>query len=323
MTGAFDTSLLARFARHGIYIGRSHGEPQGASRGFRSGKRNLDSPAASALPLTVSGIVLAAVLSCPCTTAADDTKSIVIAAVSCEIRIRDTAGNLKRIEAWTKRAAEQQADLVLFPECTIHGWWQSRENRKFSETIDGPSIARIAKIARRHQITIAVGMTERDGDKFYLTHVIVGPNGVIGRHRKSSLSGGKTGEGRVWDAGNDANIFDIHGFKIGVAICFESVHPATCRKLKANGAEIILAPYANGTRPAEILDPARKQRSWMWQRVKENQLWYIACDATPHDKRGKLQPGAAYAVSPAQRLIACTPKDTPGEAMIVVRIEKK
>ena len=134
----------------------------------------------------LAGISLVGVLSWPCAAAADDTKSIVIAAVSCEVKIRDTAGNLDRIEAWTKRAAARGADLVLFPECAIHGWWQSRENRKFAETIDGPSIARVAEIARRHQITIAVGMTERDGERFYLTHVIVGPNGVVGRRRTTS-----------------------------------------------------------------------------------------------------------------------------------------
>ena len=39
---------------HASYLGRIHGEPQGASRGFFSGKRSVDLPVASALPLTVS-----------------------------------------------------------------------------------------------------------------------------------------------------------------------------------------------------------------------------------------------------------------------------
>jgi (R)-amidase len=251
-----------------------------------------------------------------------DNDSIVIAAVSCETRIRNTAYNLERIAFWSKRAAAEGADLVLFPECTVNGWWQSRENRRFAERLDGGSIGCVKKIARKHGIIIAVGMTEKSGDKYFLTHALVGPEGILGVHRKSSLAGGSSGEASVWDVGNDANVFEINGFNLGIAICYESVHPETCRKLKAAGAEVILAPYSNGTLPGEILDPKREKRKWIWDRVRENRLWYVACDATPHDKRGNLLPGAAFIISPDRELVACTPKDVPGEAMVVARIPR-
>lgn len=270
--------------------------------------------------------------------------TLVVAAVTCEIKIRDTQHNLRQIAHWAEKAAAADADLVLFPECSIHGWWQSRENRRDAETLDGESLAKVRQIAKRHDLILAVGMTERrpadeakddgkdvadDNTKsgkpratYHLTHVLVGPDGVIGYHRKSALAGGPRGEGAVWDAGNDANVFDVAGMRVGVAICFESVHPETCRKLKAAGAELILAPYANGTRPSEILDPQHKQRPWIWDRVRENQVWYIACDATPHDKHGGLESGAAFAIDPTGKLVACTAADNAGEAMIVVRVPK-
>ncbi len=266
--------------------------------------------------------VVAASLAFSCTVQAADGDSIRIAAVSCEIKARDSGHNLRRIAFWSKQAAARRADLVLFPECSIHGWWQSRENRRFAERIDGDSIARVARIAREHGIVIAVGMTEESDEKYFLTHVLVGPQGVMGFHRKSSLAGGKSGEASVWNVGDDANVFDVKGFKVGIAICYESVRPETCRRLKANGAEVILAPYANGTLPSEILDPAREKRRWIWDRVRENHLWYVASDATPRDRQGNLLPGAAYVISPDQKLVACTPRDVPGEAMVVVRITK-
>lgn len=252
----------------------------------------------------------------------DTTDSLVVAAVSCEAKIRNTKHNLERIAYWSKQAADRGADLVLFPECTIHGWWQSRENRNYAETIDGESIAAVTEIARKHRLRIAVGLTEERDGRYYLSHAIVGPQGVIGVHRKSSLAGGENGEAKVWDRGNDANVFDVGSFKVGIAICFESVHAETCRKLNAGGAEVILAPYSNGTLPEEILDPQHTQRKWIWERVRENRVWYIACDATPHGKEGDLLPGAAFAIDPDGKLVACTPKDTPGEAMIVVRVRK-
>ena len=152
---------------------------------------------------------------------------LVVAAASCESRIRQTDFNLSRIEHWSRQAAEARADLVLFPECAIHGWWQSRENRQFAETVEGPSIKRLITLAGELNIIIAVGMTEIDGDKLYITHVLLDGNGVIGKHRKSALAGGENGEAKTWDKGNDANVFTVKGYTLGIAICFESVNPET------------------------------------------------------------------------------------------------
>ena len=83
---------------------------------------------------------------------------------------------------------------------------------------------------------LAVGMTERNGEKVHITHVVLDGNGVIGTHRKTSLA---PGEEKTWDPGDDANVFEVKGIRVGIAICFESVHPPTCAKLRANGAEVI------------------------------------------------------------------------------------
>jgi len=242
---------------------------------------------------------------------------LVVAAVSCESRIRDTEFNLSRIEHWARKAATAGADLVLFPECGVHAWWQSRENRRHAETVDGPSIRRLTKLAAELGVVLAVGMTELDGAKAYISHVLVDGNGVLGRHRKSSLSGGESGEARVWDRGDDANVFRVRGHDVGIAICFESVHPETCAKLRSGGARILLAPYANGTRPREIRDPERTSRRWIWERVRENRIWYVASDATPHGANGELEPGAAFVIDPHGELVACTPENGPGEAMVL------
>lgn len=241
-------------------------------------------------------------------------RSITIAAVSCESRIRDTEGNLKRIEHWARKAAAAGADLALFPEMAISAWWASREIRADAEPVDGPSIRRLVRLAKELNITIAVGMTERDGKNVHITHVLLHGDGVIGTHRKSSLA---PGEEKTWDPGNDANVFTVKGVRIGIAICFESVHPPTCAKLKARGAEVILAPYANGTDPAELLTG---KRPYTYARAKENGVWYVACDATPKGEDGKLRRGAAYVIDPTGRLVAITGERETGETMVVYRI---
>jgi len=248
------------------------------------------------------------------------TRPLTVAAVSCESRVPQVDFNLSRIEHWAREAAAAGADLVLFPECGIQGWWQSTENRTVAEPVDGPSIRRLIGLADELDIVMAVGLNEIDGDSVYITHVLLDGDGVIGVHRKSRHPGGEKGDGRIWDTGDDFSAFDISGHKLGIAICFESVGPETCAALTANGAEIILAPYCNGTDPAEILDRNRPQRRWIWERVEENRVWYVACDATPHDEDGGLRPGAAFVIDPESRLVACTPVDGPGEGMVIYTI---
>src|SRR5262245_37275843 len=109
-------------------------------------------------------------------------KPLTVAAVACQSRVRDTEFNLGRIEHWARQAAGKGAELALFPECGIHCWWQNRDNRKFAEPIDGPSIQRLTRLAAELNIVLAVGMTELDGDKAYITQVLIDRTGVIGRH---------------------------------------------------------------------------------------------------------------------------------------------
>jgi (R)-amidase len=239
---------------------------------------------------------------------------LTVAAVSVESRIRDVDGNLQRVEFWTRRAADAHADLVLFPETAVTAWWASREVRACAEPLDGPSIRRLIALAKELNVVMAVGMTERDGDKVYITQVLLDGDGVIGAHRKSDLA---SGEEKTWDRGHDASVFEVKGVKVGIAICYESVNPPTCARLKANGAEVILAPYANGTDPNELLTG---KRPYTYARAKENHVWYVACDAPPCGEDGKLRRGAAYVIDPEGKLVAISAPDATGENMVVYSI---
>lgn len=239
---------------------------------------------------------------------------LVVAAVSMESELRQPERNLDKVEAWARKAAAAGAQLVLFPETTLSGWWASREIRAFGEPVDGPSIQRLVQLARELQVTIGVGMTEREGDRAYITHVLLDGRGIIGRHRKSELP---SGEEKIWDCGNDKNVFEVNGICVGIAICYESVKPATCAALKAAGARIILAPYANATDPAELLDG---RRTYPAARARENGVWYVACDEPARDDAG-LHRGAVYVINPAGEVVAITSDRETGENMLVYEIK--
>ncbi len=242
-------------------------------------------------------------------------RTLVVAAVSVDCKVREVEHNVARVEHWSRKAAAQGAELVLFPELCISGCWQSREVRTIAEPVDGPSISRLVELAEDLHIVIAVGMTERDGDNVYIAQVLLDGDGVIGVHRKSDMP---EFDLKFWDLGDDQNVFDIGKAKVGVAICYESVNPMTCNRLKDNGAEIILAPYNNGTHPDELHN---NKRPYVFKRVAETGLWYVACDQPSHEPDGKTpRAGAAYVINPEGEIVTISPSDRPGEQMVVYAI---
>lgn len=237
-----------------------------------------------------------------------------VAAVSCVIYYRQPGENLKQIAKWTRLAARERADLVLFNETCITGYMYNREIRNFAQPLNGPWVAELTKLASENNIVICAGMPEKCFGKVHNTQVLVGPKGLIGFHRKSSLP---SGEEKRFDIGHDANVFVIRGVKVGIAICFESVYPETCRALARKGAQVILAPYSNGVTANEIHEG---KRLYFQERPRENGVWYVACDESRVDKDSadaKINPGAVCFVSPDGSIVEMTSLNEQGEHMIV------
>ena len=57
----------------------------------------------------------------------------------------DVAGNLRRMTARVRRAAARHADLVVFPECSVHGMWKDHMVRLAAESVNGPIVQRMGR----------------------------------------------------------------------------------------------------------------------------------------------------------------------------------
>jgi predicted amidohydrolase len=237
-------------------------------------------------------------------------RAIRIAGVSCLIRPADPEFNLAQIEKWTHLAAKESPDLVLFNETSATGYAQDVVMRTLAETLQGETVKRVTALAKKSGVFIAAGMMEKAGHRRYNSHVVVGPGGLVGVHRKSWLPDNK--ERDVFDPGDDANIIDIGLCKLGVAICYESVYADHCIALAGNGAEVILAPYMNGVTAQEI---SAGKRPYFNRRALENAVWYVACDQC-NLRDGRLVPGAVCFVNPRGALAASTSLNELGEHIV-------
>ncbi|MGN6491038.1 MAG: nitrilase family protein [Agriterribacter sp.] len=185
-----------------------------------------------------------------------------IATAQFEHRSGDKDYNLSRIDHLSAIAASQGAQAVAFHECSITGYTFATDLDK-EQMLDlaefvpgGKSTEALQSIAAKHNIAVLAGLFEKD--KKGLLHkpcVCVDSTGVIAKFRKLHpfINPHLT-------PGNEYCIFDLHGWKCGILICYDNNVIENVRATKLLGADIIFMPHVTmctpSTRPgAGFVDP--------------------------------------------------------------------
>lgn len=172
---------------------------------------------------------------------------VALAQINCQRG--DKEANTQKIEEYTKRAKQQNADLVIFPELSLTGYTLGDELYKLAETIPGPSTNRIERIAQEQEAYIIFGMpelSEKTQATLYNTAVIAGPKGLIGRYRKMYLPTHSVfEEKRYFRQGHHVGVFETDLGKIGLIICYDIFFPEVSRLTRLEGAQLIVCISAS------------------------------------------------------------------------------
>jgi nitrilase len=175
--------------------------------------------------------------------------------------LADPPANLQALETTAEAAARAGAQLLVCPELWLTGYNAPKEMPRLAEAADGSSAIAIAKIARQHELAIVYGYAERDADgRIFNSAQAIGPDGVVlANYRKTHLFGPMEKETfREGDA--FAPVFTLHGWNLGLLICYDVEFPEPVRALRLSGAEAVIVPTAldesYGATPAYLI-PAR------------------------------------------------------------------
>ncbi len=200
-------------------------------------------------------------------------RDIRVAAVQFQHAPGDKQANLDTVTSFTRQAAKQGVEILVFPECCITGYWHLRhlsrnDIRALAEPVfDGPSSQALLALSREHGLTVGAGLLELGEDgNVYNTFVVAMPDGQMRRHRKihAFISAHVS-------SGSEYTVFDTpHGCRVGVLICYDNNIGENVRITALQGAEILLAPHQTGG--CALKDPhtmGRVERE-AWDRREEN-----------------------------------------------------
>lgn len=167
-----------------------------------------------------------------------------VAAAQINPILMDIKGNLHKIEYFAEKAVkEEEAKLIVFPECALTGYVFSNieDVKKVAEPIPGSSTKKLEDICKRLNCWIIVGLVEKSFKRYYNAAVLISPNGVEYKYRKTHLP--YLGLDRFIDKGdNSIQPVNVNIGKLGLIICYDIFFPEAARVLALMGAELLVIP---------------------------------------------------------------------------------
>lgn len=229
-------------------------------------------------------------------------KDLTLALLQCASLPLDVDANLRRLDRTAAEAAAAGADLLVTPEMFLTGYNIGAEHAQaLAEPEDGPRAQAVAAIARQHQIAIVFGQAGRDAaGRIYNSAQCVDAQGrTLASYRKTHLFG-ELDRSMFHPGAGDEPLFELHGWKLGLLICFDVEFPENTRRLALAGADLLVVPTANMAEfdfVAQHLVPTRAYENQLFVAYAnfcgtEGALAYggLSCVATP-DGAGLVQAG--------------------------------
>ena len=159
-------------------------------------------------------------------------RSLRIAVIQPDVAVGKVAANRRRLADLVGLAvAEHDPGLVLLPECATTKSVAGPEMRAAVEPVDGPTLALLRDLARRHGCAVGGGFPAKRGAHARGTYALVDADGGLHLHDKDQPS--------LWDnhhytAGTDDGFCYTPLGAVGLACGFEWARSRTAARLRGS-----------------------------------------------------------------------------------------
>ncbi|WP_033292234.1 nitrilase family protein [Amycolatopsis jejuensis] len=180
---------------------------------------------------------------------------VAVAQFEPRVGVENLKANAVAVEQRLAAAADGGAQLVVLPELSTTGYvFETREEAfAHAEAVpDGPTVEAFARFAAERDVYVVGCIVEQDGQQLFDTAVLVGPDGYLGRYRKTHLWNTE----KLWFTPGDEGfrVFDTRIGRIGLLVCWDIWFPETARIVAQMGADIICIPTGWVWTPPPLYD---------------------------------------------------------------------
>jgi predicted amidohydrolase len=216
------------------------------------------------------------------------------------------AENLSMIEAAIQRAIDEKADLVVFPELALTGYFIKDLVPDLALRTDSAEIGRLRELSRH--IAISVGFVEATNDyRFFNSALFLDGGEIRHLHRKVYLpTYGLFDEQRYLARGDRFRAFDSRFGRMGMLICEDFWHLSAPYILAMDGATTLICLSSSPGRG--LSDDESLGSTAAWQRLTATTATFLNARVVYCNRVGFEDGvnfwGGSEAVSPAGVSIA-------------------
>jgi nitrilase len=187
-------------------------------------------------------------------------RPVRVAAIQATPVILDAEATVAKTVRLLEQAAAQGAELAVLPETFVplypsNRWakgaaafsgWDELWERLHANAVEvpGPLVDELAAACERLGLHAVVGINERDGGSLYNAYLLLGPTGLLHRHRKLM----PTQHERLFHgigAGDDLQPVDTPVGRVGGLICWENRMPLARWAVYKGSPQLWVAPTAD------------------------------------------------------------------------------
>ena len=184
------------------------------------------------------------------------------------------ADNLALIEERILQAATAKADLIIFPELAVTGYFLKDLVPEVARRIDSLEILRLVELSRN--ISIAIGFVEVTSDYCFFNSSLYLEDGAIKHlHRKVYLpTYGLFDEQRYFARGEQFRAFDTKYGRVGMLICEDMWHLSASYILAMDGATTLICLSSS---PGRGVNGESLGSADAWQQLASTTAMFLNC----------------------------------------------
>lgn len=153
----------------------------------------------------------------------------------------DRSGNFRRIENAMMEAQRAGAEIICFPEMAILGWVNPDAHER-SYPIPGSDSDRLATLAQRYGLYVAIGLGEKEGEHLFDAAILLDDQGnILLKHRKNNILSELME--RAYTPGQGVQTVATKFGKIGMMICADTFLDHLVSEMATQQPDLLLVPY--------------------------------------------------------------------------------
>jgi len=179
--------------------------------------------------------------------------NVAVSQMAC---VADYEANVRKAEDIVRRAADQNAQIILLQELFAGPYFCKVEDYRYfslAQNYDSSDlIRRFSALAAELGVVLPLSFFERAGKAYFNSLAMIDADGsVLGLYRKTHIPQGPGYEEKYYFSPGDTGfkVWKTRFGKIGIGICWDQWFPEAARSMALLGADIIMYPTAIGSEP--------------------------------------------------------------------------